>query len=167
MVTPLRRRDIFRHKKVLRQFLPGVDPVLLEIRHAVFRQEIIVDQKLAGKFARRLGEHRIGRVGHDLRLARLPHDRIAAEQILHRRGRDHGARPQRVDGDSFLPQLAGKPEHHHAHAELRHGVGGVRREPFLFHVERRRNHQDVRVWRFLPDAPIAHFDTTKVPRVLI
>ena len=42
-------------------------------------------------------------------------------------------------------QLAGKPEHDQAHAELGHGVGGVGREPFLLHVERRRQHQDVRV----------------------
>ena len=44
-------------------------------------------------------------------------------------------------------QFAGQPQHHQAHAELGHRIGGVRREPFLLHVERRRQHQDVRVAR--------------------
>ena len=42
-------------------------------------------------------------------------------------------------------QLAGKPEHEQAHAELGDRVGGVRREPALLHIERRRKHQNVRI----------------------
>ena len=46
---------------------------------------------------------------------------------------------------AFRAQFAGEPEHDEAHAELGHRIGGVRREPFLLHVERRRDHQDVRI----------------------
>ena len=59
------------------------------------------------------------------------------------------ARPQRVDGDALGAQFAGQAEHDQAHAELGHAVGGVRREPFLLHVERRRDHEDMRIGRLL------------------
>ena len=48
-------------------------------------------------------------------------------------------------------RLAGEAEHDEAHAELGHRIGGVRREPLLLHVERRRQHQDMRVSRPSPD----------------
>ena len=137
--------NIVRHEEVLRQRLRRIDAIALEIGDAVFGKEIIVDQKIAGEFARRLGKNRIGGIGHDLGLAPALHHLRAAEEILHRGGRDHGPRPQRVDGDALRPQLAGKPEHDHAHAEFGHRISGVRREPFLLHVERRRHHQDVRI----------------------
>ena len=63
-------------------------------------------------------------------------------------------------------QLAGETEHDQAHAELRHAIGGMRGEPFLLHIERRRDHQDVRIGRLL-QMGMAHFETTKVPRALI
>ena len=44
---------------------------------------------------------------------------------------------------------ADRPEHAHAHAELRHGVGGGVFEPFRLHVERRRQHQNMRVFGLL------------------
>ena len=95
----------------------------------------------------RLLEDAPGGVGEDLGLARHAHDRVAAEQVLDRGGGDGGARPQRVDRDLAL-QFAGEAEHDQAHAELGHGIGGVRREPFHVHVERRRQHQNVRARRF-------------------
>ena len=52
----------------------------------------------------------------------------------------------------FGPQLAGKPENAQAHAVLRQRIGHMRREPFLVHVEGRRQHEDVRIGGPSPDA---------------
>jgi hypothetical protein len=46
-------------------------------------------------------------------------------------------------------QLAGQAERDDAHVELGHGVGDVRREPLRVHVERRRQHENVRVGALL------------------
>ena len=54
---------------------------------------------------------------------------------------------KRVDRDALPRSSPARPEHDQAHAELRHRIGGVRGEPFLLHVERRRQHQNVRVGR--------------------
>ena len=85
---------------------PGTDCVLGEVGDALLLQDLLVDAEVAGELAARLGEDRVGRVGHDLGRARAVHRRVAAEQVLHRRGRDHGARPDRVDGDAVGRELA-------------------------------------------------------------
>ena len=48
---------------------------------------------------------------------------VAAEQVLHGRRRDGGARPQRVHRDALPAQFAREPQHAQAHAELGHRVG--------------------------------------------
>ncbi len=55
---------------------------------------------------------------------------------------------------------ADQAQHAHAHAELRHGVGGGMLEPFGLHVERRRQHQDMRIVRLLQmrDAVFRHHE---------
>ena len=96
----------------------------------------------------RLLEDRVGRVGQDLRRARHAHQRVAAEEVLDRRGGDGGARPQRVDGDpcrATRPQGRARPGSCRTWPSRRRCAG----EPFLLHVERRRKHQDMRVCRLL------------------
>ena len=122
---------------------------MVEIGDALGDQESVVDQEIAGKLARRLVEDEIGGVRQDVRRARRLDHRLAAEQVLHRGGGDGGARPQRVHRDSACAELSGKAQHAKAHAEFRDGIGEVRGEPALLHVERRREHQDVRVRRLL------------------
>ena len=102
-------------------------------------------RKLPREAPRRLLKDQRCGVGQNLRRAARPHHRVAAEQILICAGRDGRSRPERVDGDALAPQLAREAQHAQAHAELGHRIGEVRREPFLLHVERRRQHQDVRV----------------------
>ena len=78
--------------------------------------------------------------------------------LRHRASRSRAGRSSRprrsrstVRGHSALTampsraELLGHAEHAHAHAELRHRVGDVRREPPRLHVERRREVEDVRV----------------------
>src|ERR1700730_13507146 len=70
-----------------------------------------------------------------------------AEKVVDRVGGYQRACRERVDGNSFGAQLSGEPEHDKAHAELGHGIAGVRREPLFLHVERRRGHENVRICR--------------------
>ncbi len=44
-----RRRDIGGHEKVRRQRLRRIEAIAVEIGHAVFREEVIVDEKMAGE----------------------------------------------------------------------------------------------------------------------
>ncbi len=61
------------------------------------------------------------------------------------RGRvNGGARPQGVDADPTA-KLPCHTQYHHAHAELRHRVGHVRRKPALLHLQRRGDRQQMRV----------------------
>jgi len=80
-------------EEIRRELLRRVDPVLVEVGDAGLGQECIVDEEAPRKFARRLAEHGVGRVGEDFRLARLPYHGVAAEQILDRGGGDDRARP--------------------------------------------------------------------------
>ena len=70
--------------------------------------------------------------------------------------RGHSALTATPDGFQFGRQA----EHAHAHAELRHGVGGGVLEPFRLHVERRRQHQNMRVFGLLQmrDAVFRHHE---------
>jgi len=85
--------------------------------------------------------------------------KLKAEQVFDRGGGDGGARPQRIDRD-LAALLAGQPQHDEAHAEFRHRVGGGMLEPLCLHVERRRQHQDVRVIGLLQmrDAVFRHHE---------
>ena len=84
-------------------------------------------------------------VAHDFGLARGAHQLLAAKQVVDGGGGDGRPRPQRVDRNSGAAQFAGEAQHRHAHAEFRHGIGGMRGEPFFLHVERRRQHQHMRI----------------------
>ena len=64
-----------------------------------------------------------------------------------------------------LLALAGHAEHAHAHAELRHRVRDVGREPLHLHVERQRV-EHVRVLRLL-ECRMHSLLHKNVPRVLI
>ncbi len=77
------------------------------------------------------------------------HAFLARERILDRGGGDAGARPQRVEGNAFVGEFSRHAEHAHAHAEFRHGVGGMVAEPARRHIERRRKHQHMRIGRLL------------------
>ena len=122
---------------------------MLEVAHAAVVQHLVVDAELAGELARGLGEDHVGRLPHDLRRAAGPHHRIAAQQIADCGRGDGGARPQRIDRHASSLQFGRQAEHAHAHTEFRHGVGGGMLKPFGFHVERWRQHKDVRVLGFL------------------
>ena len=89
----------------------------------------------------------MGGIGDDFRFARGIHQCFASQQVFHRRRGDCRARPQRIDGNAARPQFPGQPQHHHAHAEFRHCIGGRGGKPFFLHVEGRRQHQDMRVLR--------------------
>ena len=84
-------------------------------------------------------------VGEDLGPAHHVDPLGSAGNHRHRRGGDHGARPQRVDGDAVGAELLGHPQHAHAHPVLRHRVGDVVPEPFRVEVERRGEREDVRI----------------------
>ena len=98
-----------------------------------------------GVLPRRAREHLVRGVRVDLGRAARGHHHVAAEQVLHRGGRDRRARPQRVGGDPVLRELGREAERHHRHAVLGERVAGVRAEPLRVEVERRRKRQDVRV----------------------
>ena len=51
----------------------------------------------------------------------------------------------RIHGDAFLAQLTREPENAEAHAVFGERVGQLRSEPLLLQIERRREHQNVRV----------------------
>src|SRR5262249_51970870 len=122
-------RDIVGHEEIGLQRLARGDLVAGEIGDAFAGEERVVDQEAAGEAPGRLVEDRIRRVGDDVGGARAPHYLVAAEQVLDRRGRDRGTRPQRVDGGALGLELAGEAERHQAHAALGERVGGVPRDP--------------------------------------
>src|SRR5215471_20155971 len=140
---------ILGDEEVRRERLAWVDPVLIEVGHPFAGEEGIIDQEMAGKGACGFLENPTGGLGDDVRGARHADDRIAAQQVLDRGRRDRRARPQRVDRDAFRPQFAGQSQHDEAHAELRNGIGGVRREPSLLDVEGWGERENVRVLRLL------------------
>src|SRR6266478_9963378 len=93
--------DVVRDKKVGRQRLLRIDPIRLEVRNPFGRQERVVDQELPREAPRRFAEDAVRGLRQNLGSARAAHYLLAAEQVLDRRGRDGGARPQRVDGDAL------------------------------------------------------------------
>ncbi len=112
-------------------------------------EERIVDQEIAGEIARLLVKDQIGRIGHDLHRAAMAHAFVARKRVLDRRRGDTRARPQRVERDAVIGEFRRHAQHAHAHAELRHRVGRVTAEPARRHVERRRQHQHMRIGRLL------------------
>ncbi len=76
-------------------------------------QHVLAQQRLPGVLAARTGDHGIRCIGVHLGAARACHRGIAAEQVLHRRGGDERARPQRVGGDPVVARnSAAKPRAH-------------------------------------------------------
>ncbi len=84
-------------------------------------------------------------IGEDRRRAASVSSRAHSRDHRQGRGRDHGARPKRVDGDATVAELLGHPQHAHAHAVLGDGIGDVILEPMRPQVQRWRQVQYVRV----------------------
>jgi hypothetical protein len=128
---------------------PGKVGVLVEVGHAVGGQHVLAQERVPGAVPAGLGDHRVGRVGVQLGLARPGHRRLAAEQVLHRGGGDQRPRPQRVGGDAVTGELGGQTQRAQGHPVLGDRVPDVRGEPAGFQADRRGQGQDVRVRRSL------------------
>ena len=71
-----------------------------QVGDAGLQQYVLAQQAVAGVFAGRLVEDHVGGVGVHVGLAGAAHRLVAAEQVLHRGGGHHRARPQGVGGDA-------------------------------------------------------------------
>ena len=94
------------------EFGSGNTVVDRQVGDAGLEQHVLAQQGIAGVFAGRLVEDRVGGVGVDSGLAGPAHRLVAAEQVLHRGGGHQGARPQRVGGDALVAQLLGNAKAH-------------------------------------------------------
>ena len=123
--------------------------VPVEVSDARRRQHVLAEKRVSAAVPARLGDHRIGRIGVQLGLARPGHRLLAAEQVLHRGGRDQRPRPQRVGGDAVLAELGGEPQGAQGHPVLGDRVADVRAQPARLQADRRGQRQDVGVLRSL------------------
>ena len=119
------RRSRLIEKQIGDQGLPGLRRVA-RIGHAGARKYLLIDVKWPGSLSCIGGQSDVGRIGEDRPAcgSRLPPRSFGI--ICQRRGRDHGARPKRVDGDATSARnSSAMPEHAHAHAVLGDRVGDV------------------------------------------
>src|SRR5579871_498545 len=59
-------------KDVSQELISGNGGIASEIGHSLLTQHCIVDQAVPSEHGRRLAEDRVGGIGHDFRLPRLP-----------------------------------------------------------------------------------------------
>src|ERR1700682_3123861 len=119
--------------------------VAREIGHAGAREYFLVDVEMAGSLACIGGQNDVRCIGEDVRRAAAVYSRAHSRDHRQRRGRDHGARPKRVDGDAMVAEFLGHSQHAHAHAVLGDGIGDVILEPVRPQVQRWRQIQYGRV----------------------
>lgn len=106
-------------------------------------QNLIINQEVAGTRTARAGQDEVGGVGENLGFATAAHDGLTAQKVADGGGGDGRSGPQCVYGDAGLAKFLGHAQDAHAHAVLRHRVGAMLGKPARFHVERRRQVQDV------------------------
>ena len=102
----------------------------------------VVDVEVAGIDVA-VGQDQPSRIRQNFRLVAQAH--IHPRNHLHRRRGDGGARPQAVDADAVLFELAGMAQRAQAHAVFGHAVGGVVLKPVRLHRQGRRHGEHLRV----------------------
>ncbi len=138
----VRRQPPLREEEVRHQRLAGIDRVRREVDRPRGSQHLLVDQEVAAEGRGGLAQDDVGGIRDDGWSAAAAHCLVAPQEVANRRGRDGGARPERIDRDTAA-KLLGHPQDAHAHSELGHGVGQVGAEPARRHVQWGREVEDV------------------------